>query len=126
MFRKQLALRFILRPFLLDLLDSYDLCDSFREGGREGGGCHEVFVRSLRVLSYEADCGGGGGVERVREGYLGGLETLLIDDVLFRCEDEPDWGGGRVFVFFRVSFLPKKTLFAGGFGLFFLRGLDMF
>ena len=94
MFRIQLALCLILRPFILNLFDSNDLADSFRESGREGGGGDEVFVCSLRVGGYEADCGVGRGVERVWEGDLGGLEAFLVDDVLFGCEDKPDWWRG--------------------------------
>ena len=86
MFCKQLALRFVLCPLLPELGDSHNLCDSFRESSRESRGSHEVFVRPLRVGGYEADCGCSGGIEGVWECDLGGLEALLVNDMLFGRE----------------------------------------
>lgn len=57
-----------------------------------------VFERTLRISSDEADFGGWRVVERMREGNFARLEPLLIDNVFFRGQDEPDWLGAWRFV----------------------------
>lgn len=55
--------------------------DDFGDCGGEGGGCDEVLEGALGVFDDEADCGAGGGAERVGE-RSGGV--LVGDNALKR------------------------------------------
>lgn len=46
---------------------------------------------SLRVAGYEAYCCAWRLVQAMGQRDLSGFETVLVNNMLFRCEDKPDW-----------------------------------
>ena len=87
---EELSSRFEAVVSSLQFRVSNHFCDFASKISRERWIGEDIFDSALRICSDQADRKGGGGIERMRNGYFARLQTILISHMLFCRHKKPD------------------------------------